>query len=768
MKQLKIVALLTALCLSLPLGASAKERQGARMDWREQHAYTPGVQADIFPAPLSHLSELRFAWVTQVPSSASTPYSPLNHFRHLRKLEDANDRDGGSPNADTSNSADSLEVSREPVNLTQPDRGGRSLTFETAPEGAVQVSAQQPVGNQGDSQSASDVKLPFLAIETGSPRQTISTFISVRDQLEEALAAYEEDRSQGNSERIIFLLRQFVPLIDLSSVPAANRAHAGFEALGNVLDIIGRVGLPDLIEIPEAVDEAGNEVLYYNIPRTPLRIVRIDEGPREREYLFDDRTVFVASRYAQQVDGLPLLSNPWIKNWTERFRQITGPMVPKALVSNIPGPLLETFLDTPIWKVLLQTVVVCLMLFALFPFYRLIRYVTPRNEVLRPVALTLLPGLIFIYLLLFSLVVSPQLNTSGRYKAYLEILGTLVAYAALSWVFWLFVRFIAEAIIARSSTSSESLDANLVRLVGRLVGVVGVVIIFAIGANNIGLPVMSLLAGLGIGGLAIALAIRPTLENLIGGFVLYIDRPIRIGDFCTFGDQSGTVESIGVRSTQIRALDRTLISIPNAQFADMKLINWARCDQMLLKHTIGLRYETSAEQLRYVLAKLREMFLSHPRIDQETVRVRFSGYGESCLNVSIRVYAKTSEWNDYYAIQEDVLLRMKDIVESSGTGFAFPTQTLHLGRDHGLDSAMSATAVETVEQWRRAGRLPFPTYSESEKNAMAETLDYPPQGSSGSGGTSNRISTRQEPLAEGERDEGDGDKASSKPSPTRT
>jgi len=236
--------------------------------------------------------------------------------------------------------------------------------------------------------------------------------------------------------------------------------------------------------------------------------------------------------------------------------------------------------------------------------------------------------------------------------------------------------------------------------------------------------------------------------------VLYIDRPIRIGDFCTFADQSGTVESIGVRSTQIRALDRTLITIPNAQFADMKLINWARCDQTLLKHTIGLRYETTADQLRFVLAKIREMFLSHPRIDQDSVRVRFSGYGDSSLSISIRVYANTSEWNDYYAIQEDVLLRVKDIVESSGTGFAFPTQTLHLSRDEGPDAAMSAAAEDAVEQWRRSGRLPFPNYSEEEKRVMAQRLDYPPEGSSDATASQGRSGAREERLAGGGDEEG--------------
>ena len=142
--------------------------------------------------------------------------------------------------------------------------------------------------------------------------------------------------------------------------------------------------------------------------------------------------------------------------------------------------------------------------------------------------------------------------------------------------------------------------------------------------------------------------------------------------FAAIGDKTGTVEKIGIRSTQLRGTDRTLVTVPNAQFADMQIVNWARCDEMLINETIGLRYETTADQMRFFLANLREMLHAHPRINNDTVRVRFSGYGDSSLNVTIRVYAKTREWNDFHAIREDLFLRIYDLVNEAGSGFAFP------------------------------------------------------------------------------------------------
>jgi MscS family membrane protein len=150
---------------------------------------------------------------------------------------------------------------------------------------------------------------------------------------------------------------------------------------------------------------------------------------------------------------------------------------------------------------------------------------------------------------------------------------------------------------------------------------------------------------------------------------------------------------------------------------------------MELRTTISLRYETEPDQLRYVLATLRKMCLSHPRIDNETVRVRFIDYGASSLDIEIRIYALTKEWNDFYAIREDVLLRVNELVRESGASFAFPSQTVYLSRDGKADQARGDAAVQQVQDWRRSGQLPFPHMAHSDRISLAGTLEYPPKGS---------------------------------------
>jgi MscS family membrane protein len=226
--------------------------------------------------------------------------------------------------------------------------------------------------------------------------------------------------------------------------------------------------------------------------------------------------------------------------------------------------------------------------------------------------------------------------------------------------------------------------------------------------------------------------------------MLYLDQPIRIGDFCTFGDKTGTVETIGERSTKVRAV---LLPFPTPRMSDMQLINWAKCDRMLITATIGLRYQTDSDQLRYIMGKMRGMLHAHPKIHSDTVSVRFSAYGLSSLDVGVRTYALTREWNKSLAIREDVFPRIKDIVEKSCSGFAFPSQTLYMGRDDGLDTKQTETAVREVQSWRRAGKLPFPRLAADRIDKLENTLDYPPRGSVEIGLPEEELQEAVEPLS---------------------
>jgi MscS family membrane protein len=259
------------------------------------------------------------------------------------------------------------------------------------------------------------------------------------------------------------------------------------------------------------------------------------------------------------------------------------------------------------------------------------------------------------------------------------------------------------------------------RLLTALVVVVAVLAILGI----MGYPLTTVLAGLGIGGIAIAFAAQKTLENLFGGISVLADEVIRVGDYCRFGDRTGTVEDISLRSTRVRTDARTELSIPNGALATMNIENLTRRDKILFNPTLGIRCETSADQLRYLLAEVRRMLYEHPKIESDSAYIRFANFDNSSLRLEIFSYILTQDATEFAAIREDLLLRIMDIVEKSGSGFAFPSQTVYFSRDSGLAKEKASAAEQQVQQWRDQHQLPFPDFAPADKSAFRGSIVYP-------------------------------------------
>jgi MscS family membrane protein len=299
-------------------------------------------------------------------------------------------------------------------------------------------------------------------------------------------------------------------------------------------------------------------------------------------------------------------------------------------------------------------------------------------------------------------------------------------------VAWLLVR--ASDVLARrvedSFAEQERQEAIALVPPGRKAAKAAIGVLAGVAVlDSFGFSITALVAGLGVGGIAIALAAQKTVENLFGGFTLYADRPIQVGEFGRFGDMVGTVEEIGLRSTRIRTLDRTLVTIPNAEFSAMHIETFAVRDRMRFFSMIGLRYETTPDQLRHVLVEVRKLLYSHERVTRDPARIRFVGYGAYSLDLELFAYVDTSDWNEFLGIREDLLLRIMDIVAASGTGFAFPSQTLYLGRDEAPSEERGRQIAEVVADWRRRRELFLPDFPAERIAELENTLKFPPEGS---------------------------------------
>jgi MscS family membrane protein len=470
--------------------------------------------------------------------------------------------------------------------------------------------------------------------------------------------------------------------------------------------------------------DGGTNATRWVIPNTEIAI----EGVRG-EFRFTAETVARAADFYQRVRRVPYTRPVPIQNLEGIRANGGGWLVPHAWTEAMPAWLRKPLAGQAGWKWIALALVLGGFGWLTRLALRASRCVSSEHPFLRALAQLVLPTFILVTTPVVAYLALVQINLTVVVGTTVELVSTAIIFLAGAWFSWRVAPVVAEAIIASPHIGPQSIDAHLIRICSRLLGIVAGAILLAMGAERLGLPLYGIIAGLGVGGLAIALAAQSTIENLIGGLSLFADKPIRVGDFCKYGPDLGTVEAIGIRSTRIRGIDRTLTTVPNAVLSKMPVVNLAARDRMLLTAVLGLRYETKPEQLRHVLAKLRELLLAHPKVTPEPSRVRFVGFGGCSLNLEISAYVATGDWNEFLEIQEDIYLRMIDVVTQSGTGFAFPSQTLYFARDPGLDPDKSAAAIDEVGQWRAEDKLPFPNFDIEFRKTHRDTLDYPPAGS---------------------------------------
>jgi MscS family membrane protein len=281
-----------------------------------------------------------------------------------------------------------------------------------------------------------------------------------------------------------------------------------------------------------------------------------------------------------------------------------------------------------------------------------------------------------------------------------EVVSRVLRSATLFGVFWAGFRSLDLAIDAAAAAPWSRTNQSLSGLLplGRKLGKM---VLLAIGLvsvlNELGFQVASLLAGLGIGGIALALAAQKTVENLFGSVAIGVDQPFRVGDFVKIEDVTGTVETIGMRSTRIRTLDRTLVSVPNSQIANVSLETLSARDKFWFHPVVALRYETTAEQLQVVIDQIRRLLEQHSSVSRESVRVRFFRLGPSSLDIEVFSYVFATDWTQFLEIQERLLIDVTDIVGRAGTAIAFPSQTMYLTREKAEGTREKEKEKEVLE-----------------------------------------------------------------------
>jgi len=333
----------------------------------------------------------------------------------------------------------------------------------------------------------------------------------------------------------------------------------------------------------------------------------------------------------------------------------------------------------------------------------------------------------FFFFAIFAGVLVQYINPPLWFHAVLQAKTLLTI--ALVWVAMWIVDFVLSSYAERLERQGRSTAGVFLHPMGTAVKVFFVIIATLLWLDNLGFSVTTILAGLGIGGLAVALALQKPIENLISAITLFSSQPVAVGDFCRFGDKIGTVEEIGLRATKVRTLDHTVITVPNVEFAHTQLENFSKRGKIWYHPQIRLRYGTTPDQIRCLLVEIRKLLYAHPKVLPDPARIRFEEFGPSSLNLQIFAYIDVTDFGEYLEVAEDLNLRIMDLLEKAGAAFALPSQTLYMERGKGSDEQVVQAAEAQVQEWRARQSLYLPNFPQEKIEELLGTVDYPPLGS---------------------------------------
>ena len=270
-----------------------------------------------------------------------------------------------------------------------------------------------------------------------------------------------------------------------------------------------------------------------------------------------------------------------------------------------------------------------------------------------------------------------------------------------------------------SNASNKKYWSGIIRPVRTILKIIAIVVIFLLWLSDSGYDITTVLTGLGIGSIAVALAAQKTLENVIGAFTLYIAKPIQPGQFCVVGSIAGVIEEIGLRSTRIRRMDRSVVYVPNSVLASANIENISESDFRRYQRDLHIRLGATPDQLRNLLADLRRLIYSHPRLTEKAARVRFVEILRDSYRIQVNCYVDSSEWSEFLAVSEDLNLRILTLLEQHGLQLAVPVQQWVRG-DAPATASENAVSSDTLQA--------FPDFNKDEKSAMKGSLEYPEKG----------------------------------------
>lgn len=435
------------------------------------------------------------------------------------------------------------------------------------------------------------------------------------------------------------------------------------------------------LQLKQVLDAKGIYIDYDNVPEDENYVnekgdARATIDPRIPEIVFEKKEdQWVLAESSKKI--VPQLYSDTFSKYVQKLLEI------------LPAFCFESFLGIQIWQSLLFF---CMLLIS-WIVGRLVNYIISTQlikyfqfkkfNINEDLLLTLRKPIVWLTISAIFLAGIPDLQLSIRPSQALYFITHLVlSFSAVSLCSRI-IDFSADIFAAKAATTDSKLDDQLIPLAKRagktLVWILGVIFIL----QNLGIQVTALVAFGSVGGVAIALASKDTVENLFGSFVVFIDQPFQIGDFVVIdGSIEGTIEEVGFRSTKVRTLTKSVITVPNSKIAHCTVNNFSRRDQRPVKATISLRYDTPTASIETFMERIKEYLHSRNDINKDAIIVYFSNMGTSSLDILVLTFVQSPDWTKEMEAKQECFLQFMKIAEELNIGFAFPTTTIEFEDKH--------------------------------------------------------------------------------------
>ena len=504
---------------------------------------------------------------------------------------------------------------------------------------------------------------PLTPLDTSSPRATLRSFCDTLDRIFANLMSQERTLALRAENR--HLIQQAFTCLDMSAIAPTLVDSEGRQALVCLKEVLDRIELPRAADIPDAAAAKADGLKRWRLPGTEIMLTRISDGPREGDFIFSAETVTNAERFYDLVRLLPYRSDAGSPGLHDAYVTLGGWMIPESFIRAVPAWAHTRILGETLWQWTAAILLLVASSAAVWHAWkRPLRHTCSANRDI--VGRLLFPAVLIAVSLICDNLFTVQIRLTGDNLLTAKIALRVVTLAGVLGGVLLTMSWLCDLLISAQGMRPEAIDSQLIRLGGKVLTFIIVSWILLNAADSIGIPVTPLMAGLGAGGLALALASQYTLENLIAGLVIFADKPVRIGDDCQFGGVRGRVERIGLRSTRIRGADRSVISVPNAEFAKMQLVNFTARDHIPLAITLTLQPDIAPRPLRKLLDRLHRVLVDHPRLANDPASARLSSATPSAITVEVSAIALTGDDDEHLAIREEVLLTMMEVIRSCG------------------------------------------------------------------------------------------------------